>query len=189
MTKPSKTKAVDTASNSVLLSPWIQKSLYLLLILVSATLVYINCLDNDFVMDDMTLIRGNWKLRSLENIWNILFHSYRPLRTMSYAIDYHFWGFNPVGYHITNIILHALSSLWVYAIIQRLTRNVRVSLYTAILFAVHPIHTDAVTYMSGRRDVLFAFFYLAAFYFFLCYRENIKLRYALASFGSFVLSM
>jgi tetratricopeptide (TPR) repeat protein len=189
MAKPNKTATIGTSNNPLPMFPWMQMSLYLLLILACATLVYLNCLGNAFVMDDMTLIRSNLSIRQFDNIWHILLHSYRPLRTLSYAIDYHFWGLNPIGYHISNIVLHALCSVWVYVILRRLIPGVRVPLYTAILFAVHPIHTDAVTYMSGRRDVLFTFFYLAAFYFFLRYRENSKLTYAVVSFGAFILSL
>lgn len=189
VTKPGKTAVINDPENSLHVLPWMRTSLSLLLIFACATLVYINSLGNVFVMDDLTLIQGSLGIRSLENIRNILLHAYRPLRTLSYAIDYYFWGLDPKGYHITNILLHGLSSLWVYAIVQRLTRNVRISLYTAVLFAVHPIHTDAVTYMSGRRDVLFAFFFLAAFYFFLGYRENRKARYAFASFALFIMSL
>ena len=160
-----------------------------LFISLLALIVYSNSIHNEFVRDDGFLIQENLSIRSISNIWDLLIHSYRPLRMISYAIDYHFWALNPVGYHITNILLHIFCCYWVYAITLRLTRDSRASFYTAILFAVHPIHTDAVTYVSGRRDVLFTFFYLMAFYYFLSYRESGKFRYVPVIFGAFVLSL
>ena len=93
------------------------------LISLLAVVVYLNSIYNDFVMDDLNMIFHNLSTRKLSNIQELLFSSYRPVRYISYAVDYHFWGLNPVGYHMTNIILHLFCSLLVYGVVRRLNEN------------------------------------------------------------------
>ncbi|NOY52339.1 MAG: hypothetical protein GXP58_01815 [Deltaproteobacteria bacterium] len=163
---------------------------YMVLVAVCAAAVYLNTFTNGFVMDDRTMIAENGAIRSLGNIWNILLHDYRPLRTISYALDYAAWGLNPFGYHLTNIFLHVLNCLCLYGIVRILFGSERTALFASLLFAVHPLHTDAVSYLSGRRDVLFSFFYLLGFYFFLRYRRRKKRkRYLAIVLLAFPLSM
>ncbi len=166
-----------------------QRSLAIVVICALSVLVYINTLHNGFVMDDRTLIAGNLRIRSLLNIGDIFLHDYRPLRTISYTFDYFFWGLNPVGYHLTNIFIHVLNSLLVYAISRRMFRNYGSAFWVACLFAVHPVHTEAVSYLSGRRDVLFTLFYLSGFKFFLAYRDQGRQRDLYAVFACYVPSL
>src|SRR3989304_4078349 len=96
-----------------------------LLLIILPVLLYANSFKNGFVFDDLPLIVENPGIRSLGNIPGMLGvytgdPSYRPLRFISYAIDYYFWGLNPVGYHLSNIIFHIASSLLVFGVIFRL---------------------------------------------------------------------
>lgn len=129
---------------------------------------YANSLGNEFVFDDIDLVTGAIRNQRFSDIEKLIF-SYRPVRTITYAIDYHIWGERPFGFHLSNILIHAGSSLLVFLLIRRLTQATLISLLGALIFAVHPIQTDSVTYISGRRDVLFGFFYLAAFLSYLGY--------------------
>jgi tetratricopeptide (TPR) repeat protein len=143
--------------------------------------VYWNSLGNDFVnMDDLDLIVRNKYIKAL-NVQNIsdifipgVVGAYQPVRTLSYALDYHFWKLNPIGYHITNICCHAWSTLLVYLIAYALARNLLIAYLSSIFFAVHPIHVEAVTWLSGRRDVLSVAFALVSFYSFLRFLQKFQ---------------
>ena len=156
--------------------------------------VYFNCLGNNFVFDDKTIILGRLGIRSLSNLPRILGLSsfrpgYRALRDISYAIDYFFSGYSPLGYHISNILYHIVSSFLVYLVLSRLTGSYRISLIGALIFAFHPIQTDSVTYLSGRRDILSGLFYLAGFYSFLIFREKDRLKYIILAFFFYILAI
>ncbi len=97
--------------------PSLRKTIYaILLFLILAfipLITYVNTLHNDFVFDDLLIIQGNETLSSLKSISSIINlltkkHVYRPVRTLSYSIDYHFSGLNPFSYHISNIVCHII---------------------------------------------------------------------------------
>ncbi|MBD3307938.1 tetratricopeptide repeat protein [candidate division KSB3 bacterium] len=151
---------------------------YLLLfaIVCLSGLVYLNTLDNEFVnFDDLELIVRNQYIKtlSLSNLAKIFtpgaIGAYQPVRTLSYAIDYAFWNLNPTGYHLTNILCNLLNTLLVYFLAYCLTKRFLLACLAALLFAVHPVHVEAVTWMSGRRDVLSLLFVLLALHCFLKY--------------------
>jgi tetratricopeptide (TPR) repeat protein len=146
-------------------------------------LVYANSLNNDFVFDDKVIILENKLLRSLSNIPHLLVASYRPFRDITHALDFAVWGENPFGFHLTNILIHAANTVLVLLLVRRFTGELLTAGLAAIIFALHPIQTDAVTYISGRRDILFTLFYLASFYVYLNYRKS----RSLISFVLFIL--
>ncbi len=166
--------------------------LFCLVILASA--VYLNTLNNQFVFDDIGLIVENSAVRHLGNIPSrftsgIANIPYRPLRGISFTIDYQFTGLNPVGYHISNILFHVVTTLLVFWIISALSGKPRVAFFAACLFAVHPVHTDSVAYISGRRDILSTLFYLLGFYFFLLSRQRQKPRLLIPALVSYLLAV
>jgi protein O-mannosyl-transferase len=154
-------------------------------LVVVVFLCFANALRNDFVFDDIYLVSVNNQIRSLN--LPLLLSSYRPIRDISYAIDFALWGENPFGFHLTSILIHAANVLLVFALVRRLTKDLVTATLTALIFAVHPIQTDSVTYISGRRDVLFTFFYLLAFQSYLTYYRNRWSAKAVASFILFLL--
>ena len=160
--------------------PWLLPTFLLLAAIVGV--VYVNTLGNGFVFDDPHLIGLD---RAVSDPWRLFprfghgtwWLGYRPLRTASYALDYALFGRDPVGFHVSNLIYHTLSGLFAYLIAARLLRQHLAALFVAILFLVHPVQTDAVTYLSGRRDILCGLFYLLGFYAFLRYRDTNLRRY------------
>src|SRR5437868_4493167 len=150
---------------------------------------FANSLANDFVFDDKALILDNRLLRSLANLPRMLTSSYRPLRDVSHAFDFALWGENAAGFHLTNILIHLANSLLVFTLIRRLAGDFQVALIAALVFAVHPIQTDAVTYISGRRDILFSLFYLASFHCYLSYKASGSRRYFGLYIGGWALSL
>lgn len=144
------------------------------LLLVLSLLLYWNTLHHQFVnFDDTSLVVKNRYIKSLsiENLKAIftpgVVGAYQPFRTLSYAIDYHFWKLNPTGYHLTNILCHAVNTLFVFLIAYVLSKHLLLASLAALLFAVHPIHVEAVAWVSGRRDVLASVFTLCSFFCFL----------------------
>ncbi|MBW1839869.1 MAG: tetratricopeptide repeat protein [Deltaproteobacteria bacterium] len=104
----------------------------------------------------------------------------------SYALDYflnqnlwgHLEGLNPFGFHFSNLVYHVITVLLVFLVINALTDNIRVAFLAALLFSIHPVHTESVAYISGRRDILSTLFYLLGFYFFIRYRSSSRLSYS-----------
>jgi Flp pilus assembly protein TadD len=145
-------------------------------------------LRNQFVgWDDYELLVDNTRYRGLG--WDQLrwmfstFHQghYQPLSWITLAFDYLLWGMNPVGYHLTNILIHAANGALFYFLALRLlslalsSQSMDFSLraaaaFAALFFAVHPLRVESVAWATERRDVLSGFFFLATV---LCYLEAV----------------
>ncbi|MBN1669483.1 MAG: tetratricopeptide repeat protein [Kiritimatiellae bacterium] len=145
--------------------------------------VYINALWNGLVWDDEALIANNPHIRSWKNV-PLLFssqlfagsgkisRSYRPLQALTYMADHSVWGLNPVGYHLTNMMLHAICAVLVYAVMILILNERRVAFVTGLIFGIHPVHTEAVTYVAGRADPLMGSFFLAGLCLFILFRTR-----------------
>lgn len=135
-----------------------------------AAVVYANALHNPFVYDDRDTVTANPSIVDLSNVRFLLAYSpFRPVVNISYGIDHQMWGPTPAGYHATNIALHAAVVVLLFYLIAGLladagfTENVRAGAFAgAALFAVHPLQTEAVGYVSGRSEVLCACWFLAS---------------------------
>jgi Flp pilus assembly protein TadD len=138
----------------------------ILLLALVVGLLYWNALDGEFVFDDQNLILESGQVQGgvpLTKPYQILFSpaggvAYRPLRNLSYRLDYALFGLNPKGYHAMNLVYHVLNTSLAFAVARRLSGRYRTALITALLYAVHPIQTEAVAYISGRRDLLSTLF-------------------------------
>ncbi len=141
----------------------------LLIICAACLLAYSNCLTNPFIWDDNALVVKNTLIRSGQNLGasftNDLYlgtnsgsNFYRPLQTLSYIFDYHFWQLNSFGYHLTNIILQIGVSFLVFLLLLSLLESSLIALAASVFFAVSPLNTEAVTYISGRAEMLMGFF-------------------------------
>jgi hypothetical protein len=162
-------------------------------ILIVSFGVYFNALFNGFVYDDLNYISENPWIKDIRHLPEIFTSSawafkdvsnyYRPLVNSIYMLDFHIFGLAPWGFHLTNVILHAGVSVLVFLLTALLigrsqfptdTNNLTLPFIAAILFAVHPIHTEAVAWVSGVQDVSFSFFYLLSFYLYV--RANVMGR-------------
>lgn len=121
--------------------------------------------------------------RPIEGIW------YRPILVATYLHDYLLWGTNYVGWRITNLGLHLANAWMVYCLSIHITREGWVAFLAGFIFAVHPIHPEAVTYIAGRNDSLAAFFYLAAFLSFILFRQSRSRAYGALSILCFVFAL
>ena len=152
------------------------------LILVITFMAFAPCLQNSFVdsWDDNTYVRKNVLIRDLSwrNVTTVfstfILATYLPVTMLTYMVDYQLVGLKPFGYHLTNLILHLLNCLLVFWLIGLLSRNILVSFITAILFGVHPIHVESVAWISERKDVLYAAFFLLSMICYCYYSRTLK---------------
>ncbi len=136
--------------------------LFCLLLAAAVVSLYANTLFHDFVFDDVTLIQQNTDVTEL-NWGRILGRTgYRPVRTFTYALNFALGGANPFGYHLLNLILHAVNSILTFLLLRSILGRLDASFLGAMFFAVHPVQTASVAYVSGRKDLLAAFFLLLA---------------------------
>ena len=98
--------------------------------------------------------------------------NYHPLVIISYAWEYFFFKLNPAPYHIVNMIIHLLNCVLVFYFILRLGSSIPVAFITGLLFGIHPLHVESVAWISERKDVLYAFFYLISLICYLSYLEK-----------------
>ena len=145
--------------------------------------IYANSIQNDFVWDDRTLFVSNYDQWQWHNIKALLLRPdnlfgandnrfYRPLPNITFLIDRSLWGRNASGYHLFNILFHTLSTITVYYIARNLFGGFYPGAATALLFAVHPIHTEVVTWINGRNNTISGFFYLLTFYYYIRFRRK-----------------
>lgn len=150
----------------------LKKRLYLsLLILIVSTIVYSNSFEVPFLWDDEGLVPFNYYLRSplsAEQYFNTSMRQ-RPIAVLSLLLNFNVSGLFPYGYHVTQVLLHAFVSLLLSLISYRLYPSLLFSFLSGILFAFHPLHTEAVDLLLGRSDILSLMFVLLSLYFYLLY--------------------
>lgn len=120
----------------------------------------------DFHYDDAPAILDNPHLDGWQTFAGHLDHMVRPVLYATFLLDRSLYGTNPAGYHLLNLLLHLGSGLFVYLILTQVMaeKATFVPFWAALLFLIHPIATETVTYISGRTSGLMAFFYLSALY-------------------------
>ena len=146
-----------------------------LILVVAGWLVYCNNLNTPFIFDDIAHIERDSSIRNLSQLGQVLGDSNRPIIKLSLAINYAIGGVNVFGYHITNIVIHILAALVLYGIIRRalLSNRLRdrygcsapwVALAASLIWLVHPLQTQTVTYTIQRSESLMGLFYLLTLY-------------------------
>lgn len=171
-----------------------------LLIVSLICFVYANSLSGKFIWDDQALVRDNSSIKSWSNLGHIITgycgqdagvvsNFYRPLTNISYLIDYSLWQLNPAGYHISNILLHSAVAISLYWLVNLLFSDLLLGLLTALLFAIHPVHTEAVSYIAGRADSLAGLFVLLSFVFYFKSLHIKNLPYYFTTILFYILSL
>ena len=128
------------------------------LLVAAVAITFANAIGNGFVYDDQLVIVDDPAVRlplsaGVEGLY------YRPLRTLSYRLDYALGGMDPRVFHLSNVLHHGVVVLLVWLVLAALGSSSWAALAGALVFAVHPVQADAVTYAAGRRDVLCGLFY------------------------------
>jgi len=167
-------------TDKINLSPQKQK-LIICIVLVLATLaVYWQVHQFDFVnFDDPIYVVENQHIQSGLSTEGIVwafttkyFYFWNPLLWISYMLDYQIFGLSAGGFHLTNLILHVLSTLLLFRLFNRMTARVWPSAFVAALFALHPLHVESVAWIAERKDVLSAFFWSLTLCLYVYYTEK-----------------
>ncbi len=141
----------------------------LTLIIIISLLAFSLVFQSGFLQwDDDFHVTNNPFIRSLD-LWHIqqiftqtINKIYIPLTTLTYAVEYHFFQLNPFVYHLTNLLLHLGVVCLIFFFTLQLKFSLRIAAYASLLFAVHPMHVESVVWITERKDVLYAFFYLSS---------------------------
>jgi len=162
--------------------------------------LYVPALENDFVnWDDNIYIYENANIRSLDvESLQWMFTTFRatnwhPLTWLSHAIVYHFWGLNPRMHHLINLIIHSFNTVLVFVLVIQLMslwmtgvcpisstprmfppipQALLVGGITALLLGLHPVHVESVVWVTERKDLLSAFFYILSIISYLSYTSS-----------------
>jgi len=175
-----------------------------IIILISTTLiVFFNSLNVPFTFDDEAIILSNPHIRSFDTFFNInnWFNIHgRPLSFLTFAVNYKLGELNPFGYHVFNIIIHIISSVSVYLILIKMLnyfngyykiKNNRIfipALIGALIFAVHPLQTESVTYITQRMTSLSGMFLFLSYYSYLIFRIDKRYTFLIVSVLLFLFS-
>ena len=168
----------------------------LILFLIGA-MVRTPALPGQLIWDDQFLARDNPFIKSplliLESFRHYLFPDsfsahYRPVQNLSFIFDYFFWNSNTFGFHLTNIAFHAGTGVLLYFLLRHLFAAFRgqdggaastssgttsvAAFFCALLWSVHPVHSAAIDYISGRADSLAAFFACGAWLLFIAAQQS-----------------
>ncbi len=188
--------------------------LYLFIVLiVSAGIVYRPALGNGFVGDDKYLIVKNDFVKSWNNLPRLFKENYistlktlarigqgdvgsgevscRQVCTLSFFADYSIWKLRPFGFHLTNVLLHILNALLVYALALRLNLSKAGAAFASLVFVLHPVNNEVIAVITSRDDSVAFLFYGLAVLFYQSFRNSgyKKLSYGLVSLLTFFLAL
>jgi len=143
-------------------------------------LLYMPVLNAPFIWDDEVMVLGNPLIKSWYYINDIFLSSafggklssnsfYRPIQILTFLINFQFSGLDPFWFRLTNVIIHASSTLLVYQLFKHFNLTTKASFISALIFGIHPVHLECTTYISGRGDALYLLCCLGSF---LCLLRN-----------------
>lgn len=163
-------------------------------ILILTFISFSSSLNNDYVnwddpvhfLESAYVHHLNWP--SVKGMFTeIVNTTYIPLTTLSFAVEYRFFKFNPWISHLINILLHLAVVALVFPICLKLNLSKRASFIATLLFAVHPMRVESIAWVTERKDVLYGLFYAAALLVYLSYLEKKSLlKYCLTIFLGFL---
>jgi len=151
---------------------------------------YIPAIRSGFVWDDDAMLTENVVLREhgLYRSWfSTVQNNYWPITWSSYWLEHKFWKLNPVGYHVTNILIHTVCALLIWRILVQL--NISAAFAAALIFAVHPVNVESVAWIAQRKTVLSMLFFLLSLFYYLRFDRTGRKIFYLLSVILFILAM
>ncbi|MDT8318202.1 MAG: tetratricopeptide repeat protein [bacterium] len=175
-------------NNRFSLKSWIVFLVYFFPVFI-VFILYSPILEFQFVnWDDDIYIYKNQNIRTIDfefikSLFIEEFNRWHPITIVSHAIDYSIWEENPWGHHLTSLIFHAINTLLVFILAIKLQKHINNStsyneilfagFITSLIFGMHPIHVEAVAWISARKELLYSFFYFLSL---LSYLKYVELR-------------
>jgi tetratricopeptide (TPR) repeat protein len=137
------------------------------MLVVATALAYFPVLSNGFIWDDDVYVVENSNLGSVEGLRGIWLDlratpQYYPMVHTTYWIEHRLWQVDPVGYHVVNVLLHALGAILLWQVLMLL--GLPGAWFAAAIFALHPVHVESVAWVTERKNVLSGVFYFAALF-------------------------
>ncbi|MBP1762825.1 MAG: hypothetical protein H6Q64_2367, partial [Firmicutes bacterium] len=186
-----------TILNKISINPRRQTILVYIILTVITLAVFWPLSQNNFVnIDDPVYVTENIHIQSgitLQGVrWafsTISAGFWHPLTWLSLMFDYQLYGLNAGGYHLTNLILHILSTLMLFWLFNRMTGSIWRSAFIATFFALHPLRVESVAWIAERKDVLSAFFWMLTLCLYVYYTEKPIIRRYLLVLLSFAFGL
>jgi tetratricopeptide (TPR) repeat protein len=167
--------------------------LSIFIIIIISIAIYSNTLKNGFVYDDEFTIVNNTLIKNINNLPKLFSRtdyfaasgemSYRPVVTLTYFIDYWLYGLKPLGYHLTNLLLHSINGVLLYIFLtllvprpSSLIPHLSLPLLISLLFITHPVLTEAVNAISFREDLLCFMFFISALILYIVHRSSLTVH-------------
>jgi protein O-mannosyl-transferase len=196
------------------LSPFTNTKLHLILIFVLSFLLYGNTITHDYALDDsIVIIENEFTKQGIAGIGDILKYDtfvgffgkkkdlvaggrYRPMSLVTFALEWQFFGQNPMVSHFVNILLYGLTSAVLYLLMLLMFKNIRppleayfIAIATTALFLTHPIHTEAVANIKGRDEIMALLGSLTALYWTFQYVHSKNILYLFGAIAVYFLGL
>jgi len=162
-----------------------------LVLCVLITVPYLPTLSGQFILDDHPMVNKNPYIKEFQSFLSYFsqedgvsahskiddYHSgyYRPLLNITYFLDYKLWGMRATGFRTTNLILHLMTCFLLYLVLSRYYDGIIVPLIVTLLFGLHPVNSETVSWTAARNNILVSLFSLASFYFYTSRRPEKKI--------------
>lgn len=167
-------------------------TILLTILILSGFLVYFNTLKNPLFWDDYDGILNNvyikdfryWPKFFTENLIagaGFLSDYWRPMVLMVFSLGWHLWKDNVVGFHLVNIILHITNAILLFFVLFKIIRKETLCFLIALIFLIHPLQTEAVSYVSGIADPLSVFFIFLSLLSFVVFIESQKKKFLITT--------
>ena len=146
-------------------------------------LLYINTLNVPFIFDSKALL-NDFEIRNIQEAFKNIFlqiSSSRRFVYFTFAINYFFGGYNVIGYHIVNILIHILTAFLVYKFISKLLKKNKIAFLTSLIFLINPIQTQSLNLVVQRMVLLSGLFYFMTLYLYMKYKEEKEIKYYILS--------
>lgn len=178
-----------------------------IILLFVGFLIYGNVINGQFLFDDLNLIFYNKYVHSLSNFFNYFTSNigtgtelnlhvqlnsnfYRPMQQLAYGIIYHFWGVKVQAYHILSILIHIINSFLVFLLLKRFSFSKTGCFFASLIFLVHPVQVEAVSYISGLSDPMGFMFVVSALLIYIdCYKNKANILKSFFAAFFFILAI
>src|SRR5262245_43158538 len=203
--------AVDDPSDGPVSRILTTRTLMLGSLLLAALIPFLTALGNDFAYDDRTQILQNEFIRSISNVPKALVTEawfwrqqqdkdptkdnkattpyYRPIFTVYLMLGWQLFQDSAGAWHFANVLMHLIVVFLVFVVIEKVTGEMWLAALSALIFAVHPLRSETVAWVSGLTDLLLAILLLSSFCPYLSLREKGAYKYLLGSFGLYLLAI